>query len=142
MNPIGAKGFAIAVGILLSTICLRVASESMDSENSAAVVVNVKEFSAKGDGTTDDTLAFNGALKALGEKGGGTLLVPSGTYLVGELKVGSGTTLKGLGVPRPSLRNVRTHKKYPDLTGRSYRRAAERRSQCNHRIHNSPGPLG
>jgi hypothetical protein len=117
VNRIGAKGFAIAVGILLSTICLRVASESMDSENSTAVVVNVKEFSAKGDGKTDDTLAFNGALKALGEKGGGILLVPSGTYLVGELKIGSDTTLKGLGVPRPILAKRPHAQNILDLTG-------------------------
>ena len=47
---------------------------------SPRVVVNVRQFGAKGDGTTDDVAAFNAAVRSAGEQGGGTVLVPPGTY--------------------------------------------------------------
>lgn len=50
-------------------------------------VVNVKEYGAVGDGITNDTAVFNKAL-ALCAVGGGTCLVPKGTYLIS----GSGIT--------------------------------------------------
>ena len=118
MNRFGAKSFVIAVGMLLSTICPRLAAEGNDSGLSTAVALNVRDFSAKGDGKTDDSLAFTNALNALGEKGG-TLLVPSGIYLVGELKIGSNTTLRGLGVPRPILVKSPHANDILDLTGRA-----------------------
>lgn len=43
-------------------------------------VVNVKEFGAKGDGTTDDTAAFQAAHDALGNDGGIIFIPPTGTY--------------------------------------------------------------
>ena len=44
--------------------------------------VSVKDFGAKGDGVTDDTAAIIAALTAVYAAGGGTVYVPSGTYLV------------------------------------------------------------
>jgi parallel beta-helix repeat protein len=44
--------------------------------------VNVKTYGAVGDGVTDDTAAFDAALKSLADAGGGTCLVPKGTYLI------------------------------------------------------------
>ena len=44
--------------------------------------VNVKAYGAVGDGVTNDTAAFNAALKALADVGGGVCLVPKGTYLI------------------------------------------------------------
>ena len=44
-------------------------------------VVNVKEYGAVGDGVTNDTAVFNKAL-AVCAVGGGTCLVPKGTYLI------------------------------------------------------------
>lgn len=58
-------------------------------------VLNVKDFHAQGDGQTDDTAAFAAALRKLSDAGG-TLIVPPGTYLVGDLSVASGLILKGL----------------------------------------------
>jgi hypothetical protein len=110
------KGFVVAILLLRSTICLPVAAGAMRPENRTAVVLNVKDFAAKGDGKTDDSLAFSNALRRLGEKGG-TLLVPTGRYLVGELKMKSGTVLKGLGVPRPILIKNAQAKNILDLTG-------------------------
>ena len=44
--------------------------------------VTVKTYGAVGDGVTDDTAAFNTALKSLANAGGGVCLVPKGTYLI------------------------------------------------------------
>jgi polygalacturonase len=66
-------------------------------QGSSEKILNVKDFKAVGDGKTDDTAAFAGALGKLAENGGGTLLIPSGTYVVGDLNVGSGTVIKGTG---------------------------------------------
>ena len=44
--------------------------------------VDVKTFGAAGDGVTDDTAAFNAALDSLADAGGGTCLVPKGTYII------------------------------------------------------------
>lgn len=44
--------------------------------------VSVKQFGAKGDGVTDDTAAFAAAHKHV-QTTGGTIYVPSGTYIVG-----------------------------------------------------------
>ncbi len=51
---------------------------------SQAVIDVKKDCDAKGDGTTNDTAAFRKAAKLLQEKGGGTLIIPRGTYIVGE----------------------------------------------------------
>ena len=45
-------------------------------------VANVKTYGAVGDGATDDTAAFKAALKSLAAAGGGTCLVPKGTYII------------------------------------------------------------
>ncbi len=60
------------------------------------VSANVKDFGAKGDGTADDTAAFQKALDSAA-KGGGIVFVPAGTYLVkGTLNVPQGVTLRGV----------------------------------------------
>ena len=50
--------------------------------------VDVKTYGAVGDGVTDDTAAFDAALKAVSDAGGGRCLVPKGIYLIS----GSGIT--------------------------------------------------
>ena len=46
------------------------------------MIYNVKDFSAKGNGATDDTLAIQRAIDAAAKAGGGQVYVPSGTYIV------------------------------------------------------------
>jgi hypothetical protein len=69
-----------------------------------AVVVNVKDTGAKGDGTTDDLIAFDKAI-AMAAKAGGTVLVPTGTYkLSGVLKLSAnGVVLRGEGKGKTTL---------------------------------------
>ena len=49
-------------------------------------VINVRDFGAKGDGSSDDTAAIQAALDAASTRGVSTVLVPAGTY-----KVSTGT---------------------------------------------------
>jgi len=55
---------------------------------------NVLDYGAKGDGTTKDTAAIQGALDACTNSGGGTVLVPEGVYLTGSIIVHANTTLQ------------------------------------------------
>ncbi len=48
------------------------------------VSANVKDYGAKGDGETDDAVAFQKALDDLNKEGGGGLYVPAGKYLLGK----------------------------------------------------------
>ncbi|WP_263409892.1 glycoside hydrolase family 28 protein [Terriglobus tenax] len=58
------------------------------------VHLNVRDFGAKGDGTTKDTLAFQQALDRCLVLGGGEVLVPAGEYLIGTISLHSNTTLR------------------------------------------------
>jgi polygalacturonase len=46
--------------------------------------VNVKDYGAKGDGVSDDVNAFQAAEDFVAAKGGGTVYVPSGVYIVSQ----------------------------------------------------------
>ncbi|WP_188192134.1 glycosyl hydrolase family 28-related protein [Nonomuraea sp. SYSU D8015] len=63
------------------------------------VVTRVTDHGARADGATDCAPAFNAALRAAGERGGGVVLVPRGTYrLASPVFVhGSGVVLRGAG---------------------------------------------
>ena len=50
---------------------------------------NVRSFGATGDGTTLDSPAINKAIDAAAEAGGGTVIVPAGTYLSGSIHLRS-----------------------------------------------------
>ena len=54
---------------------------------------NVREYGAKGDGTTLDTAAVQSAINACNADGGGTVLVPAGTFVVGTLELKSNVIL-------------------------------------------------
>ncbi|SFE40616.1 S-layer homology domain-containing protein [Paenibacillus catalpae] len=58
--------------------------------------MSVKDFGAAGDGVKDDTKAFQDALAAAGNRGGGVVFAPAGTYkLTSHLIVPTGVTLRG-----------------------------------------------
>ncbi|QHW33703.1 hypothetical protein GZH47_24840 [Paenibacillus rhizovicinus] len=54
---------------------------------------NVRQYGATGDGRTKDTEALNRAIAACHEQGGGTVRVPSGTYVTGTVELRSHITL-------------------------------------------------
>lgn len=56
-------------------------------------MVSVKDFGAIGNGKTLNTVAFANAIQHIEQQGGGTLIVPVGTYLTGAIKLCSNLTL-------------------------------------------------
>src|SRR5258708_17262175 len=74
-------------------------------------VLNVKSFGATGDGTTDDTAAFQRALDAAQRAGGGTVFAPPGHFLFkGSLDIHGGVTLRGSYGYVPSHPDIRDPK--------------------------------
>ncbi|MEU9704692.1 glycosyl hydrolase family 28-related protein [Streptomyces sp. NPDC047981] len=69
------------------------------------VVANVLTYGAVPDGSADSAAAVNRALAEAGERGGGTVLVPPGTYRIDDfLRIGhSGVVLRGAGSGRTKL---------------------------------------
>ena len=57
-------------------------------------VYNVRSYGARGDGKTLDTRAVQAAIDACYADGGGVVLVPAGTYLIGSVEVRSNITLR------------------------------------------------
>ncbi len=55
----------------------------------AAATFNVRDFGAVGDGRAIDTAAIQQAIERCSSEGGGTVLVPAGTYLIGPIELKS-----------------------------------------------------
>ncbi|MBU6411684.1 MAG: hypothetical protein KGR98_14965, partial [Verrucomicrobia bacterium] len=69
---------------------------------------SVLDFGAKGDGRTDDTAAFQKALTAAGQAGGGVVCAPRGSYFfAGHLEVPRAVTLKGVWESVPAHNGLR-----------------------------------
>jgi hypothetical protein len=81
-------------------------------------VYNVKDFGAKGDGRTDDTIAIQSGLAFIATRYGGTLFFPEGDYLVGGtsnfkgISLPSNVTIEGVG-------GLHSGAAISDLSGRS-----------------------
>src|SRR5438477_12353878 len=58
-----------------------------------ATQFNVKSFGAAGDGVRPDTDAINKTIQAAHDAGGGTVLVPAGTYVSGTIQLQDNVTL-------------------------------------------------
>ena len=58
-----------------------------------ATQFNVKSFGAAGNGTGSDTEAINRTIQAASDSGGGTVLVPAGTYVSGTIQLQNNVTL-------------------------------------------------
>ncbi len=56
-------------------------------------VYNVRSYGAKGDGVTLDTAAIQAAIDACHSDGGGTVLIPAGTFPIGTVELRSNVTL-------------------------------------------------
>jgi polygalacturonase len=82
MNQLNFRASAklLAGAILSVTACVAMAAD--DS-------YNVRNFGAMGDGTTLDSPAIDKAIDAAAAGGGGTVLVPAGTYLSGSIHLKS-----------------------------------------------------
>ena len=88
------------------------------AEAAAGLVVNVKQYGAKGDGVTDDTTTVQMAIDA---NAGKTLLFPAGVYLCRALIHRSGTELKGI----PGLSVIKVHPSLPTTQGLLFNNGAD-----------------
>jgi len=68
-------------------------TEITDEKLGGARVFNVRDFGAKGDGVTLDTVAVQSAIDAAHKDQGGTVLVPAGIFVVGTIELKSNVTL-------------------------------------------------
>src|ERR1700722_13625649 len=50
---------------------------------------SIRDFGAKGDGVTLDTAALQAAVDACTRDGGGTVVVPAGTFVIGTVELKS-----------------------------------------------------
>jgi hypothetical protein len=66
------------------------------NNQSGGYILNVKDYGARGDGSTDDLMAINKAITFLNSVGGGGLFFPRGTYLIsGSILMASNVALVG-----------------------------------------------
>ncbi len=67
-----------------------------ERSQSAVQATSVKDFGASGNGTSDETAAFQRALDSMHRTGGGTVYAPPGRYLFRDvLNIPEGVTLRG-----------------------------------------------
>jgi hypothetical protein len=88
----------LSAGSLLtasSVLPLAVNAGEVHDEKQYSGMLNVRDFGAKGDGVTDDTVAIQKALDQAA-KTNGSVFIPEGNYLCSELKVREGTGVHGL----------------------------------------------
>jgi len=64
-----------------------------DTEDLGVRVYNVRKYGAKGDGIALDTAALQAAVDACNKDGGGTVLIPAGTFHIGAVELKSNVTL-------------------------------------------------
>ena len=60
----------------------------------SAADFNVRDYGAKGDGVAFDTAAIQAAIDACNSAGGGTVVVPAGTYLTGTIELKNNVGLR------------------------------------------------
>jgi len=65
-----------------------------EPSSTAEVVVNVRDFGAKGDGIAVDSPAIQEAIDAVNAQGGGEVVVPAGDYLGGTILLRDDVTLR------------------------------------------------
>src|ERR1700757_4376686 len=75
-----AAGFVVGVGLVSASA-------------HAAKVCDVRQYGAKGDGTTKDTAAIQKAIDACAENAGGTVKLSGGTFVSGPIVLKSNITL-------------------------------------------------
>lgn len=80
---------ATLFGLALVAVGLWLGQPSRLAAAPDRTVFNVREFGAVGDGKTLDSPAINRAIDAAEAAGGGTVLLPAGTYLSGSIRLQS-----------------------------------------------------
>ena len=89
-----ATGAVIAAGFLDGNSAEAARTKTVaNSDDLGARVYNIRSYGAKGDKATLDTAAVQAAIDACTNDGGGTVLVPAGTFTIGTVELKSNVTL-------------------------------------------------
>ena len=91
-----------ALALAMGTGLLQARAEGASRKNEpdrraadhGALIYNVRDFGAKGDGSTLDTAALQAAVDACVADGGGIVLIPAGAFLTGSFELKSNVTLR------------------------------------------------
>ena len=100
------KGFSAVVVLSFAIGFVFTGCATWSHHAKAKPFYNVRKFGAKGDGKNLDSPAINKAIEAAAAQGGGTVLIPAGTYLSGSIRLKSNIHLlidagaKILGAPQ------------------------------------------
>lgn len=99
-SKFGAIDFAVQKDVAATPATWSPASLGV-TVGTAFASVKDPTYGAKGDGTANDTTAFQATITAIGNAGGGVVLVPPGTYNVSDALAMSvaGVTIMGIGYP-------------------------------------------
>lgn len=87
----------LSAGLLTTTSLGAETSSARPSTNNndlGARAYNIRDFGAKGDGTTLDTAALQAAIDACNRDQGGTVVVPAGVFVIGTVELKSNVTLR------------------------------------------------
>ena len=88
-----AAGTVIAAGLFDAEPAAARKKPDTNTDDLGARVYNIRTYGAKGDKTTLDTAALQAAIDACAADGGGTVLVPAGTFVIGTTELKSNVTL-------------------------------------------------
>src|SRR5215471_12361486 len=88
-----SNNLIVKMKFLLRTIALAGGLSVVPLLHAETRTFNVRDFGAKGDGTTLDTAAIQKAFDDCGKAGGGTVRLPKGVYLSQPLVLRTKTTL-------------------------------------------------
>jgi polygalacturonase len=86
-------GAVIASAFLDGSAAAAREKPAASTDDLGARVYNIRSYGAKGDKTTLDTVAMQAAMDACAGDGGGTVLVPAGTFTIGTVELKSNVTL-------------------------------------------------
>lgn len=94
---VGLLSVPLAAAVLSSVPAVAAAAEPNNAgpaNDLGTRTYNIRDFGAKGDGTTLDTAAVQAAIDACTKDQGGVVLVPAGVFVIGTIELKSNVTLR------------------------------------------------
>ena len=108
-----AFGASAAAGALAGIPGFRSYAETLPSRD-----VTQRPFGAAGDGERDDTAAIQRAIDDAAQRGGGTVVLPPGRYLVSRPLTIDSSQIQIIGTPGRTVLTKKTPTRYIDVGGR------------------------